>query len=151
MKIFKAHFLPKNTIYQLLGKVEKDIRESYTGGAVDVYIPHNGKGGDILSNEKDTLYYYDITSLYPYVMCNYPVPVGKRIAFEGDIRSVCPDAYGFFYCKIKTPTFLIHPILQKRVKTRDGTRTVAGLGSWEGWLFSGEMDLAIKKVILSKS
>lgn len=40
MRIYKSQFMPQNTIYQL-GTAESDIRESYTGGAVDVYIPHN--------------------------------------------------------------------------------------------------------------
>jgi hypothetical protein len=31
MKIIKSHYMPKNTIYQLLGKVEWDIRKSNTG------------------------------------------------------------------------------------------------------------------------
>ena len=38
MITYKTHFMPKDTIYQLLGKAEQDIRESYTGGAVDVCI-----------------------------------------------------------------------------------------------------------------
>ena len=33
--------MPENSIYQLTGKIESDIRQSYSGGAVDVYIPHN--------------------------------------------------------------------------------------------------------------
>jgi hypothetical protein len=41
MKIYKSKYMPENTIYQLLGNVEKAIRESYSGGAVDVFIPHN--------------------------------------------------------------------------------------------------------------
>ena len=35
MRIFKTHFMPKDSIYQILGSVEQDIRNSYTGGAVD--------------------------------------------------------------------------------------------------------------------
>ena len=70
------------------------------------------------------------------------LPVGKPIAFVGDIRSVDPDAYGFFYCKIKSPATLRYPILQRKFKTKDGVRTIAGLGSWEGWIFSMEMDNA---------
>ena len=38
---------------------------------------------------------------------------------------------------------LYHPILHRKVKTSDGIRTVAGLGSWEGWLSSIEFDNAI--------
>ena len=41
VRIFKTLFMPKDTIYQLHGKPEQNIRESYSGGAVDVYIPHN--------------------------------------------------------------------------------------------------------------
>ena len=37
--------MPKETIYQLTSNVESDIRQSYTGGAVDVYIPHNRLSG----------------------------------------------------------------------------------------------------------
>ena len=37
-----------------------------------------------------------------------------------------------------------NPILQRRLLTEEGNRTIAGLGSWEGWLFSEEMENAIK-------
>lgn len=143
MKIYKTHYLEKDTVYQILGNVEKDIPESYTGGAVDVYIPHNGVGY-FDSKERKELYYYDANSLYPFVIHEFEMPTGKPIAFEGDIRKVDPNAYGFFYCKISTPSYLEHPILQRRIKTTDGIRTVAGLGTWEGWIFSKEMDNAIE-------
>ena len=58
--------------------------------------------------------------------------------------SIDPNAYGFFYCKISSPEYLEHPILQRRIKTSNGIRTVAGLGNWEGWVFSGEMDNSMK-------
>jgi hypothetical protein len=61
MRIYKTHFMPENTIYQLLGNVEKAIRNSYTGGAVDVYKPHNIIGSMFLpvKNAFRKLYYYD--------------------------------------------------------------------------------------------
>ena len=77
-------------------------------------------------------------------MANTPMPVGKPIAFEGNIRNIDPDAFGFFYCKITSPTDLEHPILQRSVMTAEGFRTVAGLGSWTGWINSLEMDNAMK-------
>ena len=77
-------------------------------------------------------------------MAKTPLPVGKPNYFEGDIRLVEKDAFGFFYCKITSPDNLEHPILQRRIKTSEGIRTVAGLGNWEGWIFSGEMDNAVK-------
>jgi len=143
MRIYKAHFMPKDTIYQLTGEVEQNIRLSYTGGAVDVYIPHNRVTpffSNILAKFKK-LFYYDVNSLYPTVKANMDMPIGKPIAFEGNIRLVEPDAFGVFYCKITSPEYLKHPLLQKRIK---GKGTVAGLGTWHGWISSSEMDNAIK-------
>ena len=145
MRIYKIHFMPKDTIYQLLGKPEQDIRESYTGGAVDVYKPHN-MVSSFFSKIKATfnkLFCYDVNSLYPFIMAKTMMPVGRPIAFEGDIRNIKPQAFGFFYCKITSPEYLEHPILQRRIETSDGTRTIAGLGTWEGWVYSPEMDNAI--------
>ena len=50
--------MPDNTLYQMLGRVEWDIREAYTGGAVDVYLHHNGTGGNYYA-PREKLYYYD--------------------------------------------------------------------------------------------
>jgi hypothetical protein len=136
MRLFKTHYLPKDSVYQLHSSVERAIRRSYTGGAVDVYIPHN--------HRNETLFVYDVNSLYPSQMAKFNMPVGKPIIFEGDIRKVDPNAFGFFYCKIESPHGLNHPILQNRIKTKSGIRTVAGLGYWEGWIFSKEMDNALK-------
>jgi hypothetical protein len=139
MRIFKSKFMSKDSIFQILGKSEEDIRLSYTGGAVDMYIPHNKIDND---NYKK-LFYYDVNSLYPTVMSKFKMPIGKPTFFEGDILKYVSDAFGFFYCKITSPEYLEHPILQRRIKTSDGIRTIAGLGSWEGWIFSEEMRNAI--------
>ena len=146
MAIYRSQFMPKNSLYQLLGQIEEDIRQSYTGGHVDVYKPHNMVASDGPRSVVETilLYYYDVASLYPYIMSIMKVAVGLPVSFEGDIRSVISDAFGFFYCKITTPNDLYAPILQRRVRTKDGIRTVAGLGSYEGWISSDEMDNATK-------
>lgn len=142
MRIYKTQFMPENTIYQLLGEIEQNIRQSYTGGAVDVYIPHNNiTRFATIKIVFQKLYCYDVNSLYPFIMSKLDMPVGLPVAFEGDIRLVEPDAFGFFYCNITTPNDLNHPILQRRIK---GRGTVAGLGSWTGWISSMEMDNAVK-------
>jgi DNA polymerase type B, organellar and viral len=45
--------------------------------------------------------------------------------------------------EITSPVYLAEPILQRKCKTVDGMRTIAGLGTWNGWIFSREMDNAI--------
>ena len=146
MRIYKSQFMPENTIYQLLGKVEQNIRNCYTGGAVDVYIPHNRINAFARSIRGffTKLFVYDVNSLYPFIMAETPMPVGKPIAFKGDITKIDPNAFGYFYCKITSPDYLEHPILQRRIKTSEGLRTIAGLGSWTGWIFSTEMFNAMK-------
>ena len=143
MRIFKTHYMPENTIFRISAEVEQNIRLSYTGGAVDVYIPHNRISGFFtnLAAKFKQLFYYDVNSLYPTVMSKLPMPVGKPIAFEGDIRMVESDAYGIFYCKITSPEYIKHPILQRKIK---GLGTVAGLGTWHGWIPSIEMDNAAR-------
>jgi hypothetical protein len=119
--IFRTHFIKKDVIAQLSGQIATDIRESYTGGAVDMYIPENPEGAEIFC--------YDVNSLYPSTMKDKLMPAGKPTFFTGNIRKIDPDAFGFFYCKIIAPDNLEHPIIQTHVKTGEGTRTIAPLGT----------------------
>jgi hypothetical protein len=143
MRIYKTHFMPANTMFSLHGKIEQEIRQAYTGGAVDVYIPHN-KIGSFFSKTFRKLYYYDVNSLYPTVMAQGLMPVGLPTIFDGDIRAIDSNATGFFYCTISSPAYIEHPLLQRRINTSEGVRTVAGLGTWFGWISSIEMDNATK-------
>jgi hypothetical protein len=119
--IFRSNFIKINTIAQLTGKIAKDIRQSYTGGAVDMYIPENPEGVK--------LHHYDVNALYPFTMNNKLMPTGKPIFFKGDIKLLDPNAFGFFYCKITTPNNLLHPIIQTHIKTEHGERTISPLGT----------------------
>jgi len=149
MKIYKTHFMPENSIYQLNGLAERDIRDSYTGGAVDVYVSTNRKNIMSLIYNKfkalfTPLYMYDVNGLYPFVMASRSMPIGRPMAFNGDITKINPNAFGFFYCKISSPNFTKYPVLQRKIQTNEGLRTVAGLGSWTGWMFSEELYNATK-------
>ena len=143
MRIYKAMFMPEDTIFQITGEVDKAIRESYTGGAVDVYKPHNKIGSFTSSEQHREIYCYDVNGLYPFAMASKLMPVGQPIAFDGDIRRFEPNAFGFFYCDIISPPNLQHPIIQRRVQTTEGMRTIAGLGRWNGWICSAEMDRCV--------
>ena len=134
--IFRTHFLKLNTIPQLSGQISRDIRQGYTGGAVDMYIPENPDG--------TVIYAYDVNSLYPFVMKEFDMPVGKPIQFFGDIRKIDPKAFGFFFCEIIAPDNLKHPIIQTHVRVNKGIRTIAPLGTWKDMIFSAEMDNAKK-------
>jgi len=119
--IFRTNFMVENTLPQLGGKIGADIRKSYTGGAVDVYIPENPTGLKVKC--------YDVNSLYPSQMMEQLMPVGNPTYFKGNVRLIDANAFGFFYCNITAPDNLKHPIIQTHVKTSSGLRTMAPLGT----------------------
>lgn len=137
MGLFRMHYLNKEIkIPMISGKVYEDIKQSYTGGSTDMFIP---------ANQPDELVYaYDVNSLYPFVMNTYDLPSGKPTYFEGDVRKVNSNAFGFFYCKVNAPKDLLHPIIQLHIKTKNGIRTIAPTGTFKTMLFSKEIDNAIK-------
>jgi hypothetical protein len=112
--------MAENSIPQISGKIADDIRQGYTGGSVDMYIPKPPKGVKIKC--------LDVNSLYPSRMKDCLMPVGNAIYFEGDIRAIDKDAFGFFYCEIIAPDNIKHPIIQTRVKTKSGIRTISPIG-----------------------
>jgi len=134
--IFRANFMEEDVIPQLSGKIANDIRMSYTGGSCDMFIPENSDVSEI--------YAYDVNSLYPSVIKNNLMPIGVPTYFKGNIRLFDNKAFGFFYCKIKAPDNLEHPILQTHVKKDSRTTTISPLGTWEDMILSAEMDNAAK-------
>lgn len=87
---------------------------------------------------------FDVNSLYPSQMQSKLMPVGNPTYFEGDIRSIDSNAFGFFYCKIKAPDNIQHPIIQTRVKTNNGIRTMSPIGTWNEMMFSEELYNALE-------
>jgi hypothetical protein len=118
--IFRSKFMIEENIPQLSGKIANDIRSGYTGGSCDVFIPETKPGIKIKC--------YDVNSLYPSVMKDCLLPVGLPTFFNGDIRAIDINAFGFFYCKIIAPDNIKHPIIQTHVKT-NGIRTVSPIGT----------------------
>ena len=149
--IYKTNYLKDNKIPLIHGEMYDFIKRSYTGGSVDVYKPY--------SNKKT--YSYDVNSLYPHVMKNFPMPVGTPTYFEGDIlHNLDSDPknkpFGVFEVDIVAPSNIKYPLLQTRIKTKNGFRTISPLvfiliyiiikirRTWSGVYFSDELYNAAK-------
>ena len=144
----------------LAGKFYTDLKQAYTGGATDMYIPSNMTKNNTASSSilskifKNAwkviciLYYYAVNSLYPYIMSQFEIPCGKIVYFEGDIynenliiNNIIPqNVLGFYYCKVIAPNNLLHPIIQLRINNT----TLAPLGIFECMLYSKEIENARK-------
>jgi len=131
--IYRAHYLKDYHIPLISGQIFNDISKSFTGGSTDMFKPFGSN-----------LFSYDVNSLYPFVMHNFDMPVGKIKFFEGNILKINPKAFGFFECIITAPKNLKHPILQTKIDTGNGIRTISPLGTWTGIYFSEEIYNAMK-------
>lgn len=118
----------KHVIHIPRKKQYKDIKKAYFGGRVEVFRAYG-----------ENLYYYDINSLYPYVMLN-ELPVGNII------KSTNPnldDYFGFCYATVTIPDGIYNPIWPFRDKQGN---TFNPTGTWDGWFSSELLKAAIKKV-----
>lgn len=133
--IYRAHYLKDYKIPLIGGQILKELREGYFGGHTDVYKTCGEK-----------LYVYDVNSLYPYVMSQFPMPIGNIKFFEGDIFKYEDNPFGFFLAEIEAPEDLKIPILLTKTSINNASikKTMAPLGKWTGVIFSEELKNAMK-------
>lgn len=114
-KIFRTNFMKDSKIAITSLEDYREISKGYRGGAVDVYKP-----------EGENLFYYDVNSLYPYVMKEFDYPVGATSYFSG--KKELDNIFGIVYAKVKAPDNMNVPILL--IKNRQtNNKTIAPLGS----------------------
>jgi hypothetical protein len=119
----KGYYIPL-----IQGKLYDSLKDSYTGGSVDMFIPSNK---NLRTGERFKINCYDVNSLYPKSMDeNMFMPVlSKKVKyityFEGNISVLKDNAFGFFNVNINTTIELDHPILQLHYNSN----TISPLGS----------------------
>ena len=132
--IFRVVFLKDAKIPIITGELYNFIKKGYSGGAVDVYKPY-GK----------YVYRYDVNSLYPYIMKEFPMPVSFPMFIEGDISDFNLNDLAFIEVDVESPENLNIPILQTRIKSKDGDfRTISPLGKWTGIYNTNEIKKGIE-------
>lgn len=104
------------------------IRRAYYGGHTDVYMPFG-----------EELYYYDVNSLYPFVMKEFPMPGGVPVwhgNLEGkDLESMC----GFIEAYVSCPKTIKKPFLPYRDKNET---LIFPTGEFVGVYYSEELKYA---------
>ncbi|GJW59504.1 DNA polymerase-like protein [Tanacetum coccineum] len=107
------------------------IRRGYYGGHADSYIPSG-----------ENLYYYDVNSLYPFVMKEYPMPGGVPVWY-GNLEDRDLDGMlGFIEAYVVCPKTLKKPFLPFRDK--NGV-LIFPTGEFVGVYYSEELKLEAKK------
>ncbi|XP_050233250.1 DNA polymerase-like [Mercurialis annua] len=81
------------------------IRRAYYGGHRDTYKPYG-----------EDLYYYDVNSLYPFVMKEFPMPSGVPV-WHGNLEGKDLDSiFGFIEAYVVCPKTIKRPFLPHRDK-----------------------------------
>ena len=132
MKVFTNDFF-NGFIWQSSDKFDNYFRKNYyRGGRVEV-----------LKGYGKNLYYYDVNSLYPFVMLN-KMPVGKPIR----TKRYMSEKIGFYKIELLSNTkFIISPLI-KRVKKSN--YYVNGIKGEIFYLISPELKILISKKIKFK-
>ena len=79
------------------------IRRGYYGGHADTYIPRG-----------ENLFYYDVNSLYPYIIQSYNMPGGKPV-WHGKLQDRDLDnLVGFIEAYVECPETITRPFLPYR-------------------------------------
>lgn len=108
---------------------DKFIRRGYYGGHTDAYLPYGSN-----------LYYYDVNSLYPFVMKEFSMPGGTPV-WHSDLKSMTLDSmFGFIEAYIECPESIKKPFLPYR-KKKVGT-LIFPTGSFIGVYYSEELKYA---------
>lgn len=129
MQIFRMSYYDSKTFSIHIPNRNSDtfIRRGYYGGHAEVYKP-KGKN----------LYYYDVNSLYPYIMKSYPMPGGNPVwhgnLYDHDLDSL----YGFIEAYVECPTTISRPFLPYR----ENNTLIFPTGKFVGVYYSEELKYA---------
>ncbi|MEM3264677.1 MAG: DNA polymerase [Thermoplasmata archaeon] len=108
--------------------IDNFFREAYYGGRVEV-VKHVGT----------YLNYYDVNSLYPYVMSKYEYPLPEKDNFY-ETYSYVKGKLGIYECEVEAPDMYI-PVLP----VKHNGKLIFPVGKFSGVWCSPELDLAIEK------
>nr|YP_010127582.1 DNA-polymerase-like [Bougainvillea spectabilis]QPP04906.1 DNA-polymerase-like [Bougainvillea spectabilis] len=104
------------------------IRRGYYGGHTDAYKPYG-----------ENLYYYDVNSLYPFVMKEFPMPGGVPV-WHGNLDGMDLDSiFGFIEAYVVCPKTINKPFLPYRDKNNT---LLFPTGEFVGVYYSEELKYA---------
>lgn len=105
------------------------IRRGYYGGHTDAYTPYG-----------ENLYYYDVNSLYPFIMKEYQMPGGIPVRHSNLESMELDSMFGFLEVYVECPNSIKKPFLPYRNK-KDGT-LIFPTGAFVGVYYSEELKYA---------
>lgn len=126
LKTFSRGYQHHN-FYMCPKDLNDELRLGYYGGRTEIFRMVAPK------QENDVYYYYDINSLYPFVMKKYEYPVSQPMIVSTPKQNVYMENNGVTLAHIKTPDKLYIPLLPHKLKVGDANKLMFILGNYKGW------------------
>jgi len=126
MTLFRNKYL-KYIIQQPKKEIIKEMFKGYYGGRTETFF--RGK----LDNSFN---YYDINSLYPFVMNKYKFPFPNSLKLSYEPNEDLLKFEGLSYCYIETPKNIMYPLLPYRFTFEEDNKSKKLLfpkGDFYGW------------------
>lgn len=129
LKLFRTKYLDSNIFHIHIPNRNEDsfIRRGYYGGHVDAYLPYG-----------ENLKYYDVNSLYPFVMKEFPMPDGPPVWHRNLEGQDLNNLFGFIEAYVECPKTIKKPFLPYR----GDDRLIFPTGRFVGVYFSEELKYA---------
>lgn len=102
LAIFRTNYLDPAKWHIHIPNRNEDsfFRRGYYGGHSDVYIPFG-----------ENLHYYDVNSLYPFIMKSFPMPLGKPVWHSHLQDQDLDNLFGFIEAYVECPSTISRPFL----------------------------------------
>lgn len=126
LKTFSRSF-QKNPFYMCSKTVNDELRNAYFGGRTEIFRMVAPELKD------DYYYYYDINSLYPFVMKKYEYPISQPIVFNNPNKNIYMESNGITNARVVAPNDLYIPVLPSKIKLKQDNKLMFIVGSFEGW------------------
>ena len=104
------------------------LRRAYYGGHTDTDKPYG-----------EDLYYYDVNSLYPFIMKEFPMPGGRPVWHGNLVGKELDSLFGFLEAYIRCPPTIKRPFLPYRDKN---DTLIFPTGEFVGVYYSEELKYA---------
>lgn len=129
MTLYKTNYMPFN------------MKQPYRNWIIEMYNGYYGGRNEVfLRGKVGKLNYYDVNSLYPYVMKKYKYPNPNKMRFVEKSNNDNLKYSGMSYCKIIAPDLNI-PLLPYKKSAKD--KLLFPIGKFEGWYCHNELNKAL--------
>jgi hypothetical protein len=126
LKTFSRSY-QKNPFYMCSKAVNDELRNAYFGGRTEIFRMIAPEIKD------DYYYYYDINSLYPFVMKKYSYPISQPIVFNSPDKNIYMETDGITKAHVIAPDDLYIPVLPSKIKLKSDNKLMFVTGSFDGY------------------